>query len=169
MALAGVSYTTNNKKVFSKLHLFIEQEADKIAAERIKNMRDALRYRRNLAGESPARYPRSDLSTKGTGREGHSFKAWEIKRKGIAHYSLFNLHANSIDDFPYPRVVAYGTNHPNSRWVRSIMQGTEKKLVVTNGRVFSSTLPRGLTPYFRRQKKILLSELNTLADDWNKQ
>ena len=168
MALAGASYTTHNKKVFSKLHLFIEQQADKVAFDRVENMKNALIFRRNLEGESAARYPRSDLSTKGTGREGHSFREWDIKRKGIAHYTLFNLHANAVDDFPYPRMVAYGTDDKNSVWWKAVAGGTAQNLVKTGGRVFTKSLPQGLTPYFRRQKSILIKELNEIVNDWNK-
>lgn len=170
MPIAGASFTSHNKGVFSKLHLFIEQEADEVAHNRIKNMRDALRYRRNLAGESPARYPRSDISTKGTGREGHSFAAWDMRKKGVAHYTLFNLHANSVYDYPYPypRLIAYGARDTNGVWWKSVRDGTAKKLVLTDGKVFTASLPNGLTPYFRRQKTILIKELNTIIDDWNK-
>ena len=168
MPLAGASFTTHNKKIFDKLHLFIEQKADEVAHARVENMKNALIFRRNLEGETAARYPRSAEGAKAKERtDGHSFQAWQMRKKGTAHYTLFNNHANSVDDFPYPRLVAYGTNSPNV-WTRSIMNGTEKNLVVTNGRVFTKSLPQGLTPYFRRQKLILKKELNQIIDDWNK-
>ena len=161
-------YDTYNKQIFAKITKRVEEKVDQIAHDHVENIKNFLLFRRYLEGENGSRYPRSRDGDKGKDRAGepHSYTAWKMERKGLAHYELYNNHVNSKDGFAYPNVLAYGTIDARSVWVKSYLDGMGDGLKYYNGKLFSKQMPQGLTGYFDRQNVKFIQSLQSV--DWNK-
>ena len=147
-------YDTYNKQLFARITKRVEEKVDQITFDHIENIKNFMIFRRQLEGESSSRFPRSRDGDKGTARSGeaHSYTAWKINQKGLAHYELYNNHVNSKDGFAYPNVLAYGTIDSRSVWVKSYLDGRGDGLAYYNGKLFSKQMPQGLGAYFERQE-----------------
>ncbi len=164
--MAGTSLWQHNVGVFDKLNAFVYKEVDKACKDRTTLMRNALRYRKYLEGVSgQVRYPKGDGSkNKINGRAGepHSFKGWRVVTKGPLHYTIYNDHKNSVDDFPYPNILAYGMdpNKGNAKWVRNT-----DKIVSHNGKFFSRQMPKGLfgSGWMEGQRKLLIAQIELIG------
>ena len=152
-----IFYSTRNDKFFDKLSVAMLKKVDAIARERTERMLNAMRFRRPIDG---GRYPKYDRET----RYGHSYRAWTMTQKKMAHYVLLNAHAGQ-EGYKYPRNIMYGVSptEPNHRWVKGFNNGSQKLVKGRNGRIFSSQLKNGLLPYFKRQEGLMMEDIKAIT------
>ena len=164
--MAAATLWQHNKGVFDKVNIFIYDEVDKACKKRAENMHGALRYRRILKGErSTTRFPLGDDSKKRTvGRENepHAYTGWKVKpgTKPL-HYNVQNDHVNAVDGYPYTQNLLYGHGwNVSGKNVTRLVPGE-------GGRWFSTQMPNGIMPWMGRQKVLLRTQIELIAEIWN--
>ena len=168
MAVATIA-TSNNKKVWDNLNLFVVQAVDEAVEKEATIMLNTLRYRRTLLGEkNTARYPKDAT---GPSNGTHAYTHWSKKRgTGQFRWLIQNDAKAKSDGYPYARVLNFGVA-PNARG----SYGNPHTWTVTNsakivkgprGRYYSAQLPNGLAPWLKRKRAIIADTIQQGIDKW---
>jgi len=155
---SGSAIHHHNAKIFDDLSDCIKENVDRVVKKRTKKMRDALRYRQFMlgGGKFPIGLPKGGSRSS----EGHAADAWEMRRKKSGRYILVNEHRNSDDGYAYVKNLMYGTG-----WSARVSSSNDlKRLVRKGGRLFSTQLPNGITPFVRRHREKLEDEIKITTD-----
>lgn len=143
-----------NRAIQAKVDIILKKETD--------TMRDILRFRFPL-GASDGRYPRWDYSFDAPQKSKESYTHWAVKRLGMSKYRIYNDATDPYTNYAYPLALVNGIG-----WNRYITNGdvtTFPRLVKSNGRIFSSQMPRGLNPWFARKKTHLKNVIKAEIGD----
>jgi hypothetical protein len=171
--MAGATFIgQHNNKVFENVKSFVHDEVAKAAKEQAVKMHGALRYRRYLKGEhgdNMGRYPKGDGSKNKfnlRSNEKHSYLGWQYKKAASSDFkwTIYNMHTNDADEYPYPNILAYGMDpsNPRARWRKA-----GGKIAAYNGRFFSSQMPRGLKPWIQGQRTVMINRIALITEIWN--
>lgn len=173
MAATDTSLFSLTKQVSSSNNSFFKQldgGAIKIGREESKKMADEIAYilahRRMLDGTGNGRYPRWDGS--GGVKSKLSFRNWASVPFGTDHYAVRYTDPSSEDS--YVGILVNGLTFANSDhvWHKSFYKSGKtpqkknfkSKLVSTNGRLFSSQMPKGLDPFLLIKKQQLIDRID---------
>ena len=156
--------TSHNKKVWDNLNVFVEKAVEDAVEIEAHRMVQTLRKRSGLAYGVIGRYPRDANRKYGQ----HSFSQWGKSKAGQFRWKITNP-AQSVDGYPYPVSLAYGLRFsslsPMHPWSKGIMSGSPK-LVINNGKIFSSQMPNGLGPWLKRKRAIIADTIETEIAKW---
>lgn len=155
--MRGTSTQQHNTHVFDNIGTRMNTLVDKLCRERTIKMARILKTRRELSGGN-GHFPRSEEPRS----NGHSFRAWGWKRIKKKHYALINDHRNPNDDYPYVRNLVTG-NHWSAR-VRNAPQPYQR-LRAVGGKLFSSQMPNGLSPWLNDQRGKLINDIKRASGD----
>lgn len=148
--------TSPASSFFKNLSKEMEAKVDKVLEERTKTMRDVLRYRLNM-GEGLGKYPKHGWMGGPTKQRSHkSYRNWRTEKRGRLDYGLIN-DTMAVNGYNYVKNLAYGTG-----WNKKIRYGKQPFLRLVaggNGKFFSTQMPRGLSPWLYRQKKLTIQQL----------
>ncbi len=155
--MRGTNTQQHNTHVFDSIGKGMDNLVDKLCRDRTKKMARILRMRQELSGGN-GRFPRSDKPRS----NGHAYKAWGWKRVKKKHYALINDHRNPNDDYAYVRNLVTG-NH----WSDRVRSGSQpyQRLRAVNGKLFSSQMPNGLSPWLNDQRGKLINDIKRGSGD----
>ncbi len=155
--MRGTSTQQHNTHVFDDIGKNMNDLVDRLCKKRTKRMVGILTTRKELSGGN-GHFPRSDKPRE----NGHAYKAWTFKRIKKKHYALINNHRNPNDDYPYVRNLVTGKYW--SARVRNAPQPYQR-LRAVNGKLFSSQMPNGLSPWLNDQRNKLIADIKRGSGD----
>ena len=144
---------------FVKLSKKVENSVADITKNRAHDVFNSLRHKKSLEGTGSWAVSTDTLD--------HSIDKWKLHKSSTTSWNIVN--GKTRDGVFYPKFIAYGLPAGgNSLWATSVANGTAKKLVAHNGRVFSTQLPQGIKPYISRQQKLFREDMQNITRDYNK-
>ena len=155
--MRGTNTQQHNTHVFDNIGKNMDNLVDKLCKARTKKMADILKFRRQLKGNNGV-FPKSEKPRS----NGHAHTAWTSKRVKKKHYALVNNHRNPNDDYPYVRNLVTGRYW--SARVKDAPQPYER-LRASGGKLFSSQMPNGLSPWLNIQRRLLINDIKRNSGD----
>lgn len=159
----------HNSLIFDNLEKSVHEAVISITKKRAENMRDTLRYRRSMYSGG-ARWPKWVDDREGNIKKipsNRSFAGWELSDKKNGRFYLYNHTVNPVDEYPYPNILAYGMP-PGGKWKLNSKKKDRKIVKGTDGRFYSTQMPRGIKPWLDRQLKLMKIDTENAIAGLNK-
>ena len=167
MAATDTSLFSLNKRIATSFFNLLAVHAKRIASEESHkmaiDMQMILRLRFKLKGEPNSRTPKWDGSS-GIKSKG-SYKNWSVTSGAGKDTAIYYLTYNDpASEESYVRLLMNGLSGDTGHiWYKSfhgILKSKRNpsfrsKLVMTNGKIFSSQMPQGLEPWLKIKRKEL--------------
>ena len=158
--MATPNISLNNAKYFKGLRKKQKMAVDDEVFLRSDKMLTVLKGPRSMGVYG--KFPVGDGSKKrqaGRESEAHAYTAWKRHKTGKGNYVLSNAHRNKVDDYMYVANLLYGRN-----WSRrvsfGVLSGNAERLTrPKGGRVFSTQMPQGISPWLKKQKTLLEKDI----------
>ncbi len=130
--------------------------AKEIAKVESKKMADSMQYilyhRQEFKGPAKGHYPRHEPKSKG------SYAHWHVVPYGENFYGLQNVFQN--EGFNYVDLLMKGVSPIDGPrgWAQAAAKGvtasgSKSKVVMTNGKLFSSQMPQGMDPWIKIKRE----------------
>ena len=166
MAATDTALFALNRRVSTHFFTLLGGKAKKIASEESLKMANSMEYilrHRQYFKDVGGQFPRWDPSPKSKPISKKSFNNWSVRPWGENAYAL--RYTDPASEESYVKLLTNGligdTNHVWYKSFHGILKTARtkpftSKLVMKNGRIFSSQMPEGLNPWL----KVKRTELN---------
>ena len=135
--------------------------------ERMANTMLHVLHNRQSMGAGNGQFPRHNPNTltgngkKVGGKSKKMFNTWQKQRRGSGEYWIFTNGPNAgAESHNYAQQLISGKGWPyrmmNSAFTGINADGSKSKLVVSNGLIFSSQMPKGLDPWLKLKRDIFI-------------
>ena len=159
------TYTAqHNTHVFDNIGKAMDKLVREKTKERTRTMIRILRHREPLISNT-GNWGQFPL---GEGKGTHAHTQWR-SRATKDGFMIFNEHRNDADGYPYVRNLVAGTGWSDRVKGSGIggvkADGSPSRLIRYKGRIFSSQMPHGLSPWLLRQRELLKQDIKLASGD----
>ena len=142
----------HNLRIFDNIEKEVVAAVERTSKKFSERFKYVLLHRITLPGNH-GRYPKGLPKGGSRSTEGHSSRAWEVKKSPtVPHaWNIVNNHVNKNDDFNYPISLLSG-----NQWGPNVENAKHRdRSRKVNGKIFSTQMPNGILPVMKVQHERL--------------